>query len=100
MTLQWGAKLREAQLFTLYLKTERAGKRIISYDKSSNRKVYFQMSAVCLVKTVLIAAATTLSKFFLFVLREQRATTNEESVLASGCRFLHAASAVAHHYLT
>lgn len=57
------------------------------------------MSAVCLVKTGLIAAATMLSKLLLFVLREQRATTNGESVLASGCCFLHTASAATHHYL-
>lgn len=73
-------------------------KKIISYiNESSNRKVYFQMSVVCLAKTVLTAAATTFSKLLLLVLREQRPTTNEKTVPASGCGFLHAASAVAHH---
>lgn len=58
------------------------GKKNISYV--SNRKVFFQVSGVCLAKTVLTAAATTFSKLMLLVVRAQRPTTSKKTVLASG----------------
>lgn len=97
--LQWEQSSQSTAIHITAQTSRKWAKKITScVNGSNNRKNIFPMSVVCLTKAMLTATDVTFSKLWLFMLREQGPTNDEETAApASRCRFGHAASAGAQH---